>query len=561
MKNIYLSLTLWVAAVNFGFSQTIEIQKMSVKKPLTVSGGFNANGLFTQGNQQTQALNYYLNGYFNFTIFQAISIPVMINYSDRKVNLSQGYNFNQISVHPTYKWVTAHLGTTNMNFSPYSLSGHQFTGGGLELSPKNWRIQVMNGRLLKGQYQDTLNTGPTFKRMGYGYRVEYNIGKLLVGTTLFKAKDIESTLPLGYRSFDDQVINPLENTVAGFHFGATLVGGLQLSGEYANSLITRDNSTLNTKVKSKSLAGLFQSSNSTTESNNAFKAKVNYNFKSTNTLVGLGYERIDPNYKTLGGYYFVNDLINYTVNFNQSLKKGQYVFGGNLGLQQDDIKNTKANKQNRFVANLNAQARISEGLNMGFMFSNFQSYKFLNDTYSKLQRVPGEIVDTLNYSLVSRTLGYNLQKSLNKTEERETSINFTSNYVASQNIHGELDKEKTDIVNTAITMAWRFPKTNFTFQTSLTHFYNGLPTGALSGMGPSFGLQKNFASEVLLGFNSSILQVTNKVQDDKYVSLNAQGNAAWKINDSHRFTLNFGIVSNQKNNFLNGNLGYNYTFK
>lgn len=562
MKNFYKSLFLVLTVCQFGFSQNIEIEKISAKKPLQVSGGLNATALFTEGLAENNSpFNYFLSGHLNFTAFNALIIPVMINYSDRKVNLSQGYSFNQISIHPSYKWATAHLGTTNMSFSPYTLNGHQFSGAGIELSPANWKIQIMSGRLVKGQSEDTLNTGPTFKRTGFGYRLEYNNGTFLIGTTLFKAKDDENSLPESFRFFQEQVINPSENTVVALHFGATILKRFQLNGEFSNSLLTKDKSELYAKVKVGSLARVFHKSNATTESNNAFNLKASYNITATNTNIGLGYERVDPNYRTLGGYYFVNDMVNYTFNFNQMFSKGRFVLGGNIGVQEDDIKKTKMNKQRRFVGNVNAQAKFSEKLSMGLMFSNFQSYRFLNDTYSRMERIPGEIVDTLDYSLVSRTLGYNVVNYLLKTEEKELFLSFNTNSIASQSAHGGENAAKTNIINSILTLGWRLPTKRLGLHTALTHFYNHLDNGRLSGLGPTLGLQKSFKEALSFSLNLSAVNVKNQLMDNSYWSVNSQGNAAWKINNQNRFNVNLGFVRNQQNSFLNGNLGYNYTFK
>lgn len=562
MKKLYKLLCLILGLLPMSYAQTVDIEKISGSKSLKVSGGLNASALFTQGMPDGNSpFNYFLSGYLNFTAFNAVNIPLMINYSDRKVNMSQGYSFNQISIHPTYKWGTAHIGTTNMNFSPYTLNGHQFTGAGLELSPKNWKIQLMSGRLLKGQYEDTLNTGPTFKRTGMGYRIEYNPGKFHIGTTLFKAKDQAGSIPEIYRKFGEQVINPYDNLVMGLHFGAMLWSKLQLNGELANSLITKDSSPLYESRKINSLAGLFYKGNATTESNNALKLKANYKIKNTGTILGVGYERIDPNYTTLGGYYFVNDLVNYTVNVNQILAKGKYSLNGSIGVQRDDIKKTKINKQNRFVGNLNAQANFSEKLSMNLMFSNFQSYRFLNDTYSRIERIPGQVIDTLDYSLVSTTLGYSLVSYLSKNEEKEVSLTFNTNYIASENLHGDQNSVKTNIINSATALVWRFPKSDFSIQAALSHFYNGLPDNKLTGIGPNIGLQKKVLDKLTLSLNTAIMQVKNRQPKDQYLSFNSQLAAGWDLTDNHRFNLNLGNVKNQQNNYLNGNIAYNYTFK
>lgn len=572
MKKLFTKIRL-LAVVAWGccvvqqaYSQSVNIENVLKAKPLAVSGGLGASTVFSYGLPNNEApLNYFLTGNLNFNILGTVNIPLSFNYSDRKVNLSQGYSFNQLSINPTYKWVTAHIGTNYMNFSPYTLNGHQFVGGGLELSPQNWKIQLMAGRLIRGQYEDTLTTGPTFKRMGYGAKVEYNPGTYTAGITIFKASDDASTIPELKRTFQKQVVNPKDNLVMSLTFGTTLFHKLQLNVEYANSIITKDQSPLNESIKIRSLAGIFHKTNATSESFNAFKAKVNYNIKEINTIVGLGYERVDPNYTTLGGYYFVNDLVNYTFNINQNFLQGKLLLSANVGIQKDDINKTKVNNQSRFVGAINANAQISEGFTMGLNFSNFQSYRFLNDTYSKITRVPGQIIDTLNFAMVSRTVGYNMNKVVKKTDTKESSVSFNATLIGSQNRRAEVvdASSKANIFNSSLTYSISYLKQRASINASLSYFRNVLATGTLQGVGPTIGFQKTFMEKLNTNLNLSALNINNTmsgIDKPNSLALNMQLMANMRAGRNHNFNFNTGFVNNGTNTYLNGNLGYNYSF-
>ena len=572
MKKLFTKIRL-LAVVAWGccvvqqaYSQSVNIENVLKAKPIAVSGGLGASTVFSYGLPNNEApLNYFLTGNLNFNILGTVNIPLSFNYSDRKVNLSQGYSFNQLSINPTYKWVTAHIGTNYMNFSPYTLNGHQFVGGGLELSPQNWKIQLMAGRLIRGQYEDTLTTGPTFKRMGYGAKVEYNPGTYTAGITIFKASDDASTIPELKRTFQKQVVNPKDNLVMSLTFGTTLFHKLQLNVEYANSIITKDQSPLNESIKIRSLAGIFHKTNATSESFNAFKAKVNYNIKEINTIVGLGYERVDPNYTTLGGYYFVNDLVNYTFNINQNFLQGKLLLSANVGIQKDDINKTKVNNQSRFVGAINANAQISEGFTMGLNFSNFQSYRFLNDTYSKITRVPGQIIDTLNFAMVSRTVGYNMNKVVKKTDTKESSVSFNATLIGSQNRRAEVvdASSKANIFNSSLTYSISYLKQRASINASLSYFRNVLATGTLQGVGPTIGFQKTFMEKLNTNLNLSALNINNTmsgIDKPNSLALNMQLMANMRAGRNHNFNFNTGFVNNGTNTYLNGNLGYNYSF-
>src|SRR5690606_10230202 len=118
-------------------------------------------------------------------------------YSNTNRNFSQP--FNQFSFAPTYKWVKTYVGYNSMTFSNYTLSGHVFLGGGVELTPKNWRIAAMYGRLRKAvsfNLNDTLQyTDASFKRMGYGLKVGYEKNGDVYSVNIFTAKDDYHSIP------------------------------------------------------------------------------------------------------------------------------------------------------------------------------------------------------------------------------------------------------------------------------------------------------------------------------------------------------------------------------
>lgn len=551
------------------WAQSVDLGSIGKAKPLVVSGGLGANSIFNAGLPNAEGpLNYFLSGNLNLNFFGTINVPLTFNYSNRRLALSQGYSFNQLSLHPTYKWVTAHIGTNYMTFSPYTLNGHQFVGVGVEATPGKWNVQAMAGRLLQAQFTDTTTTGPTFRRMGYGLKVAYNPGNYLVGLTLFNAQDDPATIPETQRRFMNQVVTPKDNMVVSLNFGTTLFHALQLNAEYANSVITKDQSPNYERMPMRSLAGVFVRGNATSESYNALKVGANYNIAKTKTIVGVGYERIDPNYTTLGGYYFVNDLANYTLNASQTLRDGKLQLSGNVGLQQDDIMKRKANRQQRFVGSLVASVQLQEGFSMGINYSNFQSYRFLNDTYSRLVRVPGQIIDTLAYSLVSQTLGYNANKVLAKTETRSSQLSFVATYVGSQSARANITDadSKTRILNTSLTYSMAFIPQKASLNASLSYFRNALPTGTIQGIGPTIGVQKTFLEKLNTTLNVSALNVNTNLTgpapegSGNSLALNAQLLANMRVGQHHAFNFITAVVSTRPATYVSGNVGYNFSF-
>ena len=152
------------------FAQNIEaIAKAPV---LTMNGGISVSQIATIAPDNPDADPYalYLGGNLNFNAFGVVSVPLSFAYTNQQLSKSVSLPFNRFSVSPSYKWVKVHAGYTSMQFSPYSLAGHEMFGGGVELTPDNgFRISAIFGRLKKAD----MEIDPSFRRMGGGLSVEY----------------------------------------------------------------------------------------------------------------------------------------------------------------------------------------------------------------------------------------------------------------------------------------------------------------------------------------------------------------------------------------------------
>src|SRR5690606_27639904 len=121
--------------------------------------------------------------------------PFSFSLSNQNSSFQQP--FNQYGLHPTYKWITAHLGWASMNFSPYTLNGHLFLGAGVETTPTDkWSISGMYGRLQKAVVPDTTaGVLAAYQRMGFGLKASYGTGADHVDIILFRAKDDAASIP------------------------------------------------------------------------------------------------------------------------------------------------------------------------------------------------------------------------------------------------------------------------------------------------------------------------------------------------------------------------------
>jgi hypothetical protein len=93
-----------------------------------------------------RSFSYLFNGAPTITIY-GISFPFSVVISDQQRGFRQP--FNQYGISPQYKWLTVHAGWQSITWSPFTLAGYNFLGGGVEATPSKWRLGFIYGRFNK----------------------------------------------------------------------------------------------------------------------------------------------------------------------------------------------------------------------------------------------------------------------------------------------------------------------------------------------------------------------------------------------------------------------------
>lgn len=355
-------------------SQSIDVGNLldiKKKKPFRINGGLSANATLYNSNNMAgrQPFTYQLSGNINISILELINIPLSLTYNNYGAQYTYPNPPNRLALFPTYKWAKAYIGDVAMTFSPYTLSGHLFTGGGIELTPGKWQIMAMCGLMTRrvDYNPDIPSNPPSFDRLGYGAKLRYNGNGFFVGATFFTAKDNEKQISF---QTDSLGVLPQSNVATSIEFGVNILPQMRLSGEIAGSMLTRDTRS---EAIDKTILDRIVNRRSSTQFYYAAKASLDYTFlKNT---IAIGYERISPEYKTLGGYYFNNDYENITVSYARPLFKEKVTIALTGGLQRDDLDNTKDTKNTKFVGSANITYNVNEKLSMAISGSTFQGYK------------------------------------------------------------------------------------------------------------------------------------------------------------------------------------------
>ncbi|WP_315056654.1 hypothetical protein [Chryseobacterium indoltheticum] len=583
MMKIYtrnIVLVLLVSASALYKAQEVDLENLGKKtkeelkkNPFKISGGISANSVFYSSNvyRGREPFTYFLNGNLNLGLYKW-SMPISYSLTNQGSQLGYQvpFKFNRISIAPKYKWVKAYIGDANMTFSPYTFNGLLFTGGGLELTPKiPLKVALMTGRLNKAVEDDgNPNTIPAYKRMGYGAHLKWEKDKYKLGLIGFYAKDNVGSLK---NALDDKGVLPQENLVLSMAGNFKLDKNIEVYGEYANTAVINDlRATENGAVK-KGISSKFLSPNSSMENYSAFNTGIDLKLKKG--MIGIKYEKIDPGYKTLGAYYFNNDLENITLNSSFTMLKDKLSLSTNIGRQRDNLDNKKAKQTSRWVGAVNANLKASDKLMITASYSNFtmftsrqlNQFNTINDNPLIIQQPK----DSIDYKQISQNTNININYILSSTKEKVQNINF--NYSLNDMVNRENGivrrggLSRFHNANLNYNLGLPDKKMNIAASFNFTHTFAASQVSKI--WGPGVNITKSFLKEeklkasVGLSYNHSASTTAN------INVMNFRLGAIYMPWKKHNFNLNFiqmfrntdQAIENPKLNEMTCTVGYNYS--
>lgn len=497
-------LLICIALINVSlYAQAQDIDLANMKglfgkgKPLKVNGGVNASSVFHDGsnNSGRQPFTWYMNGNVNFNIFSQVNLPFSFNLTNAGADYSYPSAPNRLSLHPTYKGITAHIGDVAMTFSPYTLSGVQFRGLGVDIAPSSeWSVSAMYGRLARAIAYNPGRTDiiPSYQRMGYGTKLTLNKKDYGLGFSIMQIEDDRGSIPIPPDSLG---IYPKKNLSFSVNGMVRPTTGLELTLEYANSAVQMDKRDYNI-VKQQGanlLSSVFMYDHKSTLFYKAIKAGMNYTFRKS--TIGIGYERIDPGYHTLGAYFFNNDMENITVNLSQPFLKNKATISANVGYQRDDLSHTKSGATSRMVGSLNLNYMPNQKLNMSLSYSNFQTYMHMKSQFDIInQTTPIQNLDTLNFTQISQNAALNVNYAIKSNKKITENLNVNVSVQDAADLRNGVlrkgDGSRFYNTNTAYTLMFVPKQISITSAFNLS--YNTIGRNDFLTWGPTLGVNARF---------------------------------------------------------------------
>jgi hypothetical protein len=554
-----------------GYAQAQNLEAIGKEKALTVSGGVSLSQIVYAVDgieSRRDPYSYYASGSINFSLY-GWNVPLSFSVSNQNTSFQQP--FNQYSLHPTYKSITGHFGYNSMSFSPYTVNGHIFLGAGVDVAPAQGKFKFsgLYGRFLKAVEPDTLAENPqtpAFERIGYGMKATYGDGKDFVDVIMFHAGDDMHSIRYVP---EDEGILPEENLVMSIGGGKAIAEHFLLRAELSASALSRDTRAEKTS-QSHPLAktGFLYTPRLSSSYYKAFKTSLNY--QDDGYSLGVAYERIDPQYRTLGSYYFNNDLENITANGAVALASGRVNVAVNAGTQRDNLDGSKVSTMRRFVGSTNVGYAPSQKVNLTASYSNFQTYTNIRSKFVDInQLTPYDNLDTLNYIQVSQnaTLSGMYTFGVNPNKRQSVNVNLTFQDAADK--QGDVEQNTgSQFYNVNAAYALSIVPKNMMLSASFNATITEGVGASSKTLGPTVAISKSFFEKKLRATLSSSYNETYANSRRINTIINVRVGGGLTVQKKHNINLSVVGVNRsaqqegaaQDFTEFTGTLGYAYSF-
>ncbi len=347
----HIPILLLLIAAQQAVAQT-DVEKITEAPPFSFSGsvgasvvGYSASGI----PERREPFSWTVNGTFNPTIY-SLQLPIDFIFSEQERDFRQP--FNQFGISPRYKSLTGYFGYRAMAMSPYTLDGVTFLGAGMEFNPGKFRFAGMIGRLQRAVEEDTTQfyNIPAYQRNGYALKVGFGSQESYFDVIWFHANDDSASLK---KAPTQNELYPAENSVLGLTLKTNITPELTLDADVAGSLHTRDTRAPLTDLDSSDLDffSSVQPIHNSTALNLASKAGLS--FAIPTFKIRAGYERVEPNFTSLGTWYLASDFERWTIAPALDLFDNRLRLGGSVGIQHDNLLDTRFAETNRLIGSAN----------------------------------------------------------------------------------------------------------------------------------------------------------------------------------------------------------------
>lgn len=533
------------------------------QKPARFSGSVSANMNFYESTRAVQSRDPFfwtLSGNPTLSVY-GWTLPFSFTVSQKQQDFRQP--FNEFGVSPYYKWLKVHLGFRSLSFSQYTLNNHIFRGVGLEAKPGKWRLGAMYGRLLRAIEEDTLNINqvqPTYLRRAYSAKIGYGSSSNYVDLIIFKGWDVINSIE---RPVDSAAMAPQENLALGIKTRQRLFKKVTLSVDFGLSGWTSNLFAQGPPRDDIPLEGIINNLLEVNYSTQLLTAgRASLAFKVGGVNLRTQYQRIDPDYQTMGSYFFNNDVENITVSPSWSMLKRKIRVSGSVGWQRNNLFDDKTNQTNRTINSLQVNYSPNSKFSFATSWTNYQINR------RRIDLIERDVIDSLELEQFSNSLTGNANYNFGK-DGKKYAINlsvFHQSFGQNQANEALRDNDSRSITP-SLTLRFRNKETYWGWRVGVN--YNDFESATInsSRFGVRASVNKKLAEDKVNVSLNSAYYSTQLDGADGGSTLRFGSRLNYRAGEKHSFGLNANLINRNSSNervrdfseFL-GSVNYSYAF-
>ncbi len=382
------------------------------------------------------------------TIYDQIQLPFELYISTQERKFQQP--FNQFGVSPKISnWLTLHAGYFNSRISDYTFGDLRLLGGGIELTPGNFKLKFLYGRSRAATESNEIQSfGGTYKQNVYAASIGYgNESVAFFSLNLFHAKDDSSSIKK-----DSLTLNPAENLVGSLRLGFKIIEELNLLGEVALSAYSSNISA--ERISVIDFPEFLFTPNISSRIDGAVKLQINFKPSNLWSLRFNG-QWIGPGFYSLGYSLIPNDLMEFSLSPSVKLLNNKLNIRAQAGIRYNNLRNNRVATTNRFTGSLNVNWQISQLFGFDINYNNNQIISKHNNDTLKLSNIFNSIIISPRFLFDA----FGGRNTLNFNYAHQNSID--KNVISSQ-----FSDNKTHSLNTIHSISL---PTSWNFTTSILH--------------------------------------------------------------------------------------------
>jgi len=316
----------------------------------------------------------------NVVLFDQIDLPFELYLNSGQIGYQQP--FNQFGVTPRIgQWLQLFGGWYSTRLSDYTFGDLRILGGGVELSPGNFRLAFHYGYTRQARNPDSALAfwGEYRRRIVLGKLGYESADGSFVTLQAMASQDEPGTIRR-----DSLTPAPQANAVVSLAAGSSMFGGaVRLRGEVAAGLFTNNTAAGLDSALTANIPSLLQQivpTNATSNLDGA--ARLNLTIAPSTTWgLMLDGQWIGPGFVTLGYAQLLNDVLDLTASPYVRILDGKLSFRASVGRRTNNLRQTRIATIERWTANAGVNWQLSDAVGVDLQLGQYtMQSNHANDT-------------------------------------------------------------------------------------------------------------------------------------------------------------------------------------